>query len=104
MCSTNYTIKLYMEYMPLKLEDISKISVEDCVYILESALEGFRLLYRRFGAFEIDSNLISINTEGIIKVWINPDYSKNWPIISTTSSRVEKKSVYGMIRKLIEIV
>lgn len=70
------------------------------MYILEAALEGFDILERRYGAFEIDANLISINTEGIIKVWVNPDYSKNWPTISSTNSH-SKTPVFFMIRHLI---
>ena len=80
MCNTNYYSKVYIEYVPLKMSGIRSISFADYLYILAAALYGFDLLFERYGFFEIDEDLIGITYEGLIKVWINSNYSKIWPM------------------------
>ena len=47
----SYVLNIYAEYMPLKLSDIKFVPIEDFTYILRATIEGFKLLYDRYGGF-----------------------------------------------------
>lgn len=46
---------------------------------------GFDYLFRRFGSFAITEEMIGLTELGVVKVWINEDFSQN-----TKSELVEK--------------
>jgi hypothetical protein len=50
-------------------------------------LEGFKILQEQVGNFHIHENLVLINEEGIVKVWLNSNLACMW---------VEKKEIYNM--------
>ncbi len=44
---------------------------------MDDIVKGFEYLYKRFGAFHITKEMIGWTDLGIIKVWINEDFSLN---------------------------
>ena len=42
-------------------------------------LKGFKKLYDHIGPFPICEEQICINEQGLVKVWLNRDLSKNYP-------------------------
>lgn len=42
-------------------------------------MEGFRVLYEKVGYFDITEEMIFMDKMGRVKVWMNPNLSKNYP-------------------------
>lgn len=47
--------------------------------MLRLALLGFEKLYQKVGYFEVKEDLVCIDKEGTVRVWMNSDLSKNYP-------------------------
>jgi hypothetical protein len=43
-----------------------------------AAFEGFEKLYRSIGYFKTSEDMVGIDREGRVKVWLNSNYSKNY--------------------------
>jgi hypothetical protein len=75
-CNTNYSAKVYIEHIPVRLSDIQDIPYPENLYVLFSTLDGFEKLYHNVGYFKINEDLICMDKDGKVKVWLNPDLSK----------------------------
>ena len=64
--------------------------------MLVECLRGFELLLKKFGPFPITSKQICLDSKGLLKVWINPDFSKN-------SVSTNEHSEYQMIQEIFDI-
>ena len=47
--------------------------------MIQTALEGYEKMFEKTGYFEVSSDMIGINRQGKVKVWINRNLSKNFP-------------------------
>jgi len=45
MCSMNYTARIYIEHMKVRLSEISDIPFPDNLYVLMESLEGYRKIF-----------------------------------------------------------
>lgn len=79
MCSTFHSAEVYLERMHFRLLELIDIPLEEGLYIIESALEGYEKMFSKTGYFEVSSDMIGINNEGKVKVWINKNFSKSFP-------------------------
>ncbi len=73
-------MKIFVENPVVILSDIKDIPVPEGLSILLSALVGFEHLFEVFGYFPVRESMIAINEQGVVKVWVNPDLSKNRPL------------------------
>ena len=48
----------------------------DYLYVLASVLDGFEKLYSLVGYFMPREDLVCIDGDGKVKVWLNPDLSR----------------------------
>lgn len=44
---------MYIEYCPLRVEEMGAFSITQTVYVLKEAAVGFERLFKKFGAFKI---------------------------------------------------
>jgi hypothetical protein len=49
------------------------------MYMMRICLEGFKLLTDHFGLFRVSEDMVFINRDGSVKVWINGDLSSIYP-------------------------
>jgi hypothetical protein len=59
----------------MRLQEINDIPFNDNMYMMRICLEGFKLLTEHFGVFKISEDMVFINRDGSVKVWINGDLS-----------------------------
>jgi len=45
---------------------------------LLATLEGVQRLFRHIGSFKTNEDMIAIDREGRVKVWLNTNFSKNY--------------------------
>lgn len=70
-------LEVLIEHCPLRLSNISRLSVGKALFLLKECTVGFERLYNRFGGFEITERMISINEKGFCRVWVNENFSLN---------------------------
>jgi hypothetical protein len=80
LCSHSYSASIYFDKVEMKLQEINDIPFRDAMYMMRICLEGFKLLMEHFGAFAVTEDVVFINQEGEVKVWINPDLSAIAPM------------------------
>ena len=69
----------YIQHIPVRLCDITDIPYEEFLYILKLSLRGFKKLYKKVGYFIVKEDLVCIDKEGTIRVWMNADLSCHYP-------------------------
>lgn len=79
LCSLVYHLKVYIEPIPLRISNIKDVQFPENLYLLSRTLKGFKILYDKVGKFHITEDLVCINEEGIVKVWLNHNLSLNEP-------------------------
>lgn len=67
---------VFIEHIPLRLCNIQDIPHPEHLYVLASALDGFEKLYSFVGYFQPREDLICVDGDGKVKVWLNPDLSR----------------------------
>jgi hypothetical protein len=63
----------------MRLTDINDIPFHDALYMLRVCLEGFAMLKEHFGSFAISEDMVFINEDGEVKVWIHANLSSVIP-------------------------
>lgn len=59
----------------MRLSDIQDIPFPENLYLLFSALDGFEKLYQIVGYFKVVEDIICMDKDGRVKVWLNSDLS-----------------------------
>lgn len=60
--------------------------------MLRICFEGFKILMGHFGFFDIAEDMILINSEGEVKVWVNPNLAAMQPLREFTSEKNSSNS------------
>ena len=101
MCAAIYLAEVYAERIPFRLSQLQNLSVNQSLLILEYALRGYQMIFKQTGFFELSADMIGINSSGKPKVWMSPDFSKNFPDLSTINHNLNESD---FITKLIELI
>lgn len=77
--------------------------------MLFNSLDGFHKLFQQVGYFRIEEDLICMDHDGRVKVWLNPDLSKCHAIGSNFSDEVgnyrkNDKLEAQMVYEIINII
>lgn len=72
--------------------------------MLKFSLLGFQKLYRQVGYFQVKEDLVCIDKEGKLRVWMNSDLSKNYPqcLVKENESLDSEREMVEQILTLIE--
>lgn len=62
---------MFIERVQLRLSNITDIPFPDILHVYDQALQGYDLLSKEFGFFEVGEEKICVNSAGVIKVWAN---------------------------------
>lgn len=71
--------RVWIEYIPCRLVNITKIDIITALTILASALKGFRSILKLYGEVTIVEEMIGINRHGFVKVWLSKYFHCNRP-------------------------
>ena len=66
---------VFLQHIPVRLNAISDIPSQELFYILKCSLLGFHKLYKYIGYFEVKEDMICIDAEGKVRVWMSSDLS-----------------------------
>ncbi len=75
----------YIKKVEVRLKEINDIPVDDSIYLFYACLKGFCALYEKIGAFQVEEDMIFIDRNGLVRVWMNNNLSKNYPEVATES-------------------
>ena len=91
----------------MRLKEI-KLSFFDGAVVAYEALKSYQVLLREYGGFVPTDEIIFINRQGMVKVWIHENLSKNEPaypnpkigeeefvisLINSVNRRIEEKEI-----------
>jgi hypothetical protein len=79
-CSANHHQRLFIEKIPIRLSDIEHVPFPDFLHIYFQCLKGFQELSKQVGCFSIEEEYIGVNEKGVVKVWMNQNYFKNYHV------------------------
>lgn len=77
-----------------------------------AAFEGFEKLYKHLGYFKTSEDMVGIDREGRVKVWLNSNYSKNYlygpyyieGIVDPLTGNLEKEGEEAMIWDIVQMI
>lgn len=72
MCSISFKGKVFFESIPCRLSKIDQIPYPDVLHVYYQCFTGFKELFEFAGYFDVTEDLICINKQGVVKVWLNP--------------------------------
>ena len=70
--------------------------------MIEAALEGYEKMFEKTGYFEVSSDMIGINKQGKVKVWINRNLSKNFPDFNTIDHNQGESDFVARVIEMID--
>ena len=79
MCSTFFQGFVYTERIPLRMNEIKDLPFPDTLHLVNSCLRGFRDLYTKTGGFDVNEQMIGINCDAKVKVWMSYDFGSDRP-------------------------
>jgi hypothetical protein len=92
-------LMVYIEHCPLKLNKIHDMNINQSLYMLKEAILGFERLCSRFGPFKVTSNMIGVNERGLCKVWLNDNFSLNFPSAPESTEQAMVASIVEILQK-----
>lgn len=97
-CGTTYQGLLYLERIPIRLSEINGIPFPDLLHVYNQAFHGFGELVQFVGYFAVEEDMICVNQQDTVKVWLHGDLSKIFP------SSVRLNSEAEMIATIIDTI
>lgn len=70
---------MFAEKMLVRLGQVQSIPYPDVLHLYEAAFRGFGELYAKVGYFGIKEDMIGVNRQGHVKVWLHTDWSNDRP-------------------------
>lgn len=53
LCTTTHSGSVYFEPVEMRLKEINDVPYQDSLFMIRACLDGFRLLFQKYGAFDI---------------------------------------------------
>jgi hypothetical protein len=69
----------------------------DYLHIYDACLRGFGQLAGSAGYFLVEEAMIGVNEQGVVKAWLNEDFSKSRPFGGPTTQQ-------HMVRSLVDTI
>ena len=98
LCLTSFNGKVFLESTPCRLSKVDQIPFPDILHVYYQCFIGFKELFEFAGYFDVTEDLICINKQGVVKVWLNPSLEKIRPDISYGGLSMESEMVDRAIR------
>lgn len=80
------------------------ITPNEAIYILYRCLKGFKVICEMLEPVIVDERMIGVDPQGCIKVWINENYSRNYPEAKNKITSVKDKAIQKMVSSIINAV
>jgi hypothetical protein len=71
LCANRDILKVFTESIPIRATDLNNLPLKESIYMLTEAIRGFDDCYSKVGAFEVTEDMIGLNKNGHVKVWLN---------------------------------
>lgn len=112
LCGVNNTMKVITERIIKRWGELPQLTFSEILYALREALDGYSALFKEVGAFEVNHNMLGLNNQGDLHVWLNENFADNNPslekgILYTTSTNDHLKGVGTegeMIRNILQLI
>ena len=65
-------------------------------------MQGFKKLFKKVGYFPVKEELVCIDKEGTVRVWMNTDLSLHYPEAESQLNKGENEEL--MVKEIIEMI
>ena len=96
--------KVYLEHTPNRLSNIHDIPIAESLYVLKAALAGFQKLQAMAGGFKPNEDMVGIDCEGRVKVWLSSNFSSNLLSGPLYLQEGQKQGEVLMVSEIVSIV
>jgi hypothetical protein len=73
------TVEVYVQHLELPLSRMQGLIFPEAIYLVQQALEGFRLLWERAGSVGLSDEAIGLDGKGDCRVWLNRSLALDYP-------------------------
>lgn len=98
LCLSSFKGKVFYEAIPWRLSKIDQIPFPDILHVYSQCFIGFRELFEYVGYFDVTEDLVCVNKQGVVKVWLNPSLEKIRPDVSYGGLSMESEMVDRAIK------
>lgn len=53
------------------MAEVGRVPFPDVLHLYHAAVRGFALLFQKVGYFEVNEQMLGVNADGKVKVWLN---------------------------------
>lgn len=91
-CNDSVRLSVYSERIQYRLSELPQLTFPESLQFLKQTLNSYDVIYNRMGPLHINPELIGVNSQGEIKVWVNENWAVNHPshLIPTLKSAGSK--------------
>lgn len=75
---SHHIVSMFAEKIPARLTGV-RVPYPDVLHLYRAALLGFERLYQKVGGFQVNEEMVGVNQDGKVKVWMNPEWSNDRP-------------------------
>jgi hypothetical protein len=99
-CSAVGRHSIFLERIPIRLEDVEHVPYPDYLHLFDAALKGYAQLARCVGFFPVEEAMIGINEHGVVKSWLNEDFANSRPFRKATEAQMVSSLVEAIDRNI----
>lgn len=78
-CGVTHKLLLYVERVYERIGAYKRLLEEDAVCALQTALEGFHEIYKRFGYVDVEESMFCITAQNKLRIWLSEDLASHTP-------------------------
>lgn len=105
LCGARVRASVYLPHTPYRLSSLPDLPLAESLYLLGAAFAGFQKLCGLIGAFWPSEEMVGIDGDGRVRVWLNSDYSRHYLYgPHYIDPRPDQHTEEDMIRQLVALV
>jgi hypothetical protein len=82
MCASHDRLQVITERIPYRLAEAHNMPLAESLYVLHEALKGFMAIHQFEKYVPVTDDLVGFTPHGRTKVWLNPNFARNYPYFS----------------------
>ena len=71
LCGHRDILQVMTEHIPVRVHQLRQLSLPESVYLLSESIRGFDDCHSKVGHFLITDQMIGLNKNGHVRVWLN---------------------------------
>lgn len=96
-CASSYSGNVYTEWIPITLTHVVHLPFPDILHVYKQALDGADSLSNLKGCFNVNEDMIGVNTHDVAKIYHSQDFAQVKPSYRAKSEEEMVESIINTI-------